>query len=338
MSIFKLLLTATLLVTDPIYIPTITINSASEALSPQITIRSIYDFESNLSLKVKTDSRLDVDDVLIQYIERFNMVDMNGVRITNGFDIDKINNIVIGFSGGTSEIINSKTTTQGVQVTGSFKDKNGAFVSPPIDQLAAYNLQGDKLCFDYDTAQIAAQPIYFALLLDRSGSMTDHIGDVKQTANDFLKLLPAHAMCAVANFGGDWSYSHTNYQSCGDTDFGINDIEVSGGTDIYPLLHSTYTNYAQPGFNGHQKATIIVTDGYTLADEAVRQELIALKNDVLTLTYFIGGTQRDELEGITDSFITHDGNVSKSLGQYFRTLGTAYTSQKTLQVKPCGAS
>ena len=59
------------------------------------------------------------------------------------------------------------------------------------------------------------------------------------------------------------------------------------------------------------------------------------KNGILTFVYFIGGNHKDDLEGITDHFISQGGNVKQSLSHYFSAIGLAYKSQKVLSVKPC---
>lgn len=316
--------------------PEIIFKGSAHKTAPTVILRSLYDFEQSLSLKVKTNPLLNADEVLIRRIEQFNMLDARGVRIHGHLDIDAANNIVIGFSGGSAEIIASRATQNGVQITGSFKAKDGSFISPPLDQIVAYDLNGNKLCAFENLQQQTTKPMHFVLMLDRSWSMKKVITDVKQSAQDFLNLLPQGALCGVAQFGDDWSYSHRDFLACSNTDFGIEEIKLSGTTDIYPLLKATYAQLSKPLFHDHQKTIIIITDGYTLSDEAKRQELIALKGDVLTLTYFIGGAQRNALEGITDHFAIHEGNIRQTLGSYFKTLSHGYNAQKMLTIKPCG--
>jgi len=309
----------------------------SEQATLKIVVSSIYDFEKELSLKFKTDPRMDASDVLIKMVQKFAMTDTKGVQIKSGFDIDMKNNLVVAFSGGTSEIIKTAQTPDGFQIIGSFKDSGGNFISPPPGSLAVYNLRGEKLCFDYHKVSKTEPAMSFALLLDRSGSMSGHIEDVKKTANEFLNILPASAMCAVASFNGSWEYGHENYQPCSGGGFGFEGIEASGGTDIYAPLKAAYKTLSGPSFNGQQKAVIIISDGYTIANPQAKSELIGLKKDVLTFVYFIGGNKKDELKGLTDHFIARGDNVRASLSQYFTALGRAYNTQKVLSVRSCKA-
>ena len=314
--------------------PSFTINNRNDQHIAAITIHSIYDFDQPLSLKVNRNPKLLADDVLIKKVEQFNMHDAHGIVVRAGFAVDKHHDLVIGFSGGTSEIIQSRLTPDGLNLVASFKDNNGLFVAPSISQLAVSDLSGKPLCFDYRKADTT--PLYFALLLDRSHSMYGYLDDVKQTAKAFLKMLPSHAQCAVAQFGNDWSFSHQTYQNCGSTDFEIDQITIKGFTDIYPLLKTTYSNFKQPVFSNSQKAIIIISDGFTIGDQARKRELIAMKNDVLTLTYFIGNsTSRSALEGISDHFVSDQGDVRSSLTSYFSELGLAYNTQKVLNITSC---
>ena len=315
--------------------PVITVKSKSEYSAPIIVIRSKYDFEKSISLKLKTDPSLDASDILIRTISKFGMVDANGIKIVSGFDIDQSNNIIVAFSGGTSEIIQTSGNPSQLNIVASFRDASGQFVSPPPDSVAVYSMRGEKLCFDYKTVQQAPPNIGIALLLDRSGSMAGNIDAVKSTANSFLNSLPTHALCAVGSFNSDLTYGHKNYQQCNGGGFGFENIEASGGTDIFKALSSAYSDLSGSYFNGYQKAAIVITDGYTVNDAKVKAELLANKNGILTFVYFIGGNHKDDLEGITDHFISQGGNVKQSLSHYFSAIGLAYKSQKVLSVKPC---
>ncbi len=313
----------------------ISIQSRVQENVPEIVITSRFDFGKPLSLKIKTDPAFDVSDALIQLVQKLDIRDAQGVLITSGFDIAPDHRLVIGYSGGTSEIISVTPTPNGLRVVGSFKDKAGNFVSPPAGRLAAYTTYGEKLCFSYETVAQAAPRMAFTLLLDRSGSMGGSIEAVKQAARSFLRLLPGSAECAVANFNSSWTYGHSHYQSCHRNDFGFESIEADGGTEIYAPLKDAYLTLSRPYFDAAQKAVIIISDGYTVIDAQRKQELMALKKDTLTFVYLIGSSKKDELEGVTDHFIAEGGDLHQSLSRYFDLLGQAYRTQKVLNVKPC---
>ncbi len=312
----------------------ISINSRADSAAPIILISSKYDFERAISLKLKTDPALTPSAALIRTVSKFGMVDAKGVKITSGFDIDLDSNLIVAFSGGTSEIIKLAGEPDRLEIIASFKDANGNFVSPPLDSLALYTLSGEKLCFDYKT--IDKNPkIAIALLLDRSGSMAGHMGDVKATARQFLGLLPKSAYCAVGSFNSNITYTTKHYNSCGSNGWGLESIKSGGGTDIYNALLSAYSDLSHSDFDGFQKAAIVITDGYTLSDAKKKASLYLDKKDVLTFVYFIGGNKKDDLLGITDHFFAKGSDVKNSLAAYFGAIGSGFNAQKILRVKSC---
>ncbi len=313
----------------------ISISSRSQNKAPIIVVKSKFDFERTISLRVKTDPALTPSEALIRTVSKFGMVDAKGIKITSGFDIDVENDLVVAFSGGTSEIIKVAGDPSELEIIASFKDADGNFVNPPLDSVALYSLRGEKLCFDYQT--INKDPkIALALLLDRSGSMSGHMDAVKATAQNFLSILPKNALCAVGAFDMNVTYAHKNYQSCGGGGFGFESITSGGGTDHYFALSHAYDDLSYNGFDGFQKAAIVITDGYTLSDAVKKQALINKKNGTLTFVYFIGGDRKDDLIGITDHFFASNTDVRQSLGAYFSAIGTGYNAQKILRVKACG--
>ena len=315
--------------------PSISITSRTENTAPQIVLRSIYDFEQSISLKVRTDPKLLPSDVLIRTVSNIGMTDARGIRITSGFDIDLENDLVVAFSGGTSEIIRTSQTPNGLQIITSFKDSNGNFVSPPADSLAVYTIGGDKLCFDYKEITSAAPKMAFTLLLDRSGSMASVIGDVQRSANDFLKGLPSTAECAVASFNSGYTYHNNVYQNCNTGDFKLAGLAAQGGTDLYNPLLSAFTSLDQAYFLNHQKAVIVITDGQISTDAALRQEVENAKKNTLAFVYFLGQREDRHLTGLADGFLKDSSNISQNLTQYFHSLSAAYRTQKVLSVQQC---
>lgn len=311
----------------------ISIRSLTQGQYPKIIIRSNYDFEKEISLKVKRDPRYLPSDVLIKMVSEMGMQDAKGVLITSGFDIDLEHDLVLAFSGGSSEIINAQQTSKGLAITASFKDKQGNFVSPPSGSLALYTTGGEKLSFEYTKVTKTPPKMAFVLLLDRSGSMAEVISDVKSSAQDFLKILPASAECAVASFNGTFSYHKNVYQSCNKGDFQLNSIEAGGKTDLYTPLLSAYQSLSQEYFKDYQKAVILITDGQIPPDEVLRMKLISTKKDVLTFVYFLGEKNDQELIGLANAFLTPSSDIKASLDEYFHSLGSAYNFQKVLKVK-----
>lgn len=314
--------------------PTITINARSDHAQPIIVVRSKFDFEKAISLKMQTDPSLGASDVLIRAISKLGMIDAHGITITSGFDVDVVNNLVVAFSGGTSEIIRTARTSGGFQVIGSFKDRSGNFVSPPVGSLAVYNTSGEKLCFEYETQAQASPKMVFTLLIDRSGSMYSVMDDVKASAQDFLSALPPASLCSVASFNQTARYHNSGFQSCNSGNFQINAMEADGGTNLQEPLMSSYQMLDQSSFEDYQKAVIIITDGI-FAFHTNQADYKAVKKDTLTFAYLLGNHSDELLKGIADGYLHDPKNVKTSLERYFGALSAAYTTQKVLNVRPC---
>lgn len=310
----------------------IKISSLTDGNTPKIIIRSQYDFEEQISLKVRQDPRFTPSDILLKTISEMGMVDANGVKITSGFDVDVQNDVVLAYSGGVSEIIRSQNNPNGLSIVASFKDANGNFVSPSSDQLAIYNTGGDKLAFEYAKVSKTPPKMAFVLLLDRSGSMGEVIGDVRSSAQDFLSALPAKSQCAVASFNGSYSYHNKYFEDCNTGDFSLDTIEAGGKTDLYSPLLSAYENLSQDYFKDYQKAVIVITDGRIPPDEELKNKLRAAQKDILTFVYFLGDKSDQQLVGLANGFLAGSSNIKESLGQYFSSLSSAYNYQKILRV------
>jgi len=311
----------------------IKISSLTQGQYPKIIISSKYDFEKEISLKVRPDPRFIPSDVLIKTISEMGMHDAKGISITSGFDIDLENDLVLAFSGGSSEIIKANQNVHGLSVTASFKDRQGSFVSPPIDSLALYTTGGDRLAFEYTKVTKAPPKMAFILLLDRSGSMKDVIEDVQTSAQDFLKILPDSAKCAVASFNGTSTYHNDYYQSCNKGDFHLNSLKAGGSTDLYTPLLNAYESLSRASFKGYQKAVILITDGQIPPDEGLRTKLLSAKQDVLAFVYFLGEKNDEQLIGLANAFLAPSSDIKASLDQYFGSLGSAYNNQTVLKIK-----
>ncbi len=319
--------------------PNITIMGRDSVPKPKIIVRSQYDFEQVISLKVRPDPRYIPSHVLIETVSKIGMVDAHGVSITSGFDVDVQHDAVIAFSGGTAEIIKTSRLPDGsLQIISSFKDKNGNYVNPPISQLAAYDTGGKKLCFEYQTIKQLAGKMSFVLLVDRSGSMQPVMQEVRNATAGFLKSLPPSAQCAVASFGDGWGYHNTHYQNCNTGDFKLRTLTANGSSDLYTPLLNNYESLSQPYHDGSQKAVILISDGMIWGGEDAKKKILGVKNGILTFAYFLGTKPEDSyVKGLIDGYIHNPSDVSKNLQNYFQSLSQAYKAQKVLSVKECPA-
>lgn len=313
----------------------INIRGAAQNPPPIITLHSAYDFKRAVSLKINPDPAFMPADVLLRAISQLQMFDARGVRITSGVDIDPDTKLVIGFSGGSAEIIKARRHAGGMSVLASFKDHSGAFISAPKDQLAVYDHHGNKLCFDYKSVNQTPQKMSFILLLDRSASMAGVMDEVKLSAITFLKSLPPAAQCAVASFNHGFIYHNEYFQSCNTGDFKLDDMIAEGGTDLFVPLLRAHESLGRAAFADHQKAVIVITDGQITQNLPMQNAILAAKKDVLSFMYFRGKASNEHIKSLTDSYIHDPANLKDSLAEYFGTLSDGYNTQKLLEIKPC---
>ena len=315
--------------------PAITLHSTAQQQPPKITLHSAYDFKREVSLKVNPDPAFMPADILLKTLSRFELFDARGARITSGFDIDPTSKVVIGFSGGSSEIIKASQSASGITLLASFKDASGNFISPPQDQVAVYNSQGQKLCFDYKSISQTQQKMRFVLLLDRSASMWSVMDDVKASANLFLKSLPPSAGCAVASFNHGFTYHNKHFQSCNLGDFKLDGMVAEGGTDLLVPLLRAHESLGRAEFADFQKAVIVITDGQITQNPVMQQAVLEAKKDTLSFMYLRGKASNAHIKVLADGYIHDPANFKDSLAEYFESLSDGYNTQKLLEIKPC---
>lgn len=309
---------------------------ADQNTQPIIKVRSIYDFEKRITLKVKDNPNFNAEQALIKMVSQMDLKDISGITIKpEGFDADTEHDLVIGFSGGTSEIIKVAKAPNGLRINSNFKSKDGQYVSPPKGAVGVFNSSGIPLCFSYKTVKQAASKMRFIILLDRSGSMSSHEDQVSAAAQSLMKSLPPSAQCNVMSFASRFSYHSNEFRNCQSGNISVAPIDVGGGTVLYTPLLSAYNALNQNQGDDYQKTVIIVTDGFVSGDRNIKAQLGNNKKDTLTLGYFIGSQNKSALNEITDGYVQGSNDVTRSIHEYFGAISTAYNTQKVLQVEPC---
>jgi uncharacterized protein YegL len=330
--------------------------ATNDSAGTTIRVLSLMDaFESEVTLRVRIDPALIPSERVIEMVESIGMVDEAGITILRGYDIDVRHDIVLGFSGGTAEITNINETDAGLVITALFKDADGNIVQPPASALGLYSTGGDQLCFTEETVTSLATsaqpltsgittpnlPMTFAILIDRSGSMSGVMEDVKRAAHGFIDSLPVGANCRVGAFadeGGTYDAAlGLGSGTCRSSNFPLSGLQAGGGTDLFRPLQDLYTFMQAPERAGHQKAVIIITDGEVNANLNLAATVEALKQDTVTFVYFLGGHEERFLKNLADNYLTHEGAVAEALPEYFSVLSEAYTSQTVLRQAACPA-
>ncbi len=311
------------------------------SVAADIDLSRMFEFESNVSLNVRTDPRLVPSQRVIEMVESIGMVDGVGLSITRGYDIDVANDLVIGWSGGTAEITAIRQTPTGLAVAGLFKDHQGRITIPPAGSLAAYTTGGEKLCFEAKQIEVEPEvlPMSFALLVDRSGSMAEVMPDVRWAAADFVDALPDNASCSVGSFAEDWSLSHTTAgnQTCQAENFEIAEWQAGGQTNIYGALRDAYTWLHEPERADHQRAAILITDGRTNVDTGSESATMNAKGGVFTFVYYMGDSDDQWLKSLADSYFSAPRDA-EHIDEYFSVVSSAFAEQTVLELVSCPVS
>ena len=272
----------------------------------------------------------------------------NGTSILKGqithAVLDKKTGMLLGVVGG-------RMTFTGTLPSGAIKvlitDKNGQVLQGR--QIVAVDAaSGAPICMKQ--TPIAALPaaqakMAFSILIDRSGSMSGAMEDVKRAVLRLLKLLPENAYCEVIAFNSAWDdVSGRGFQSCDPSKFDLSRLTAEGGTDIYTPLSEIYENYSKWNSPDLQSSVFIVTDGQLNDDpvtaEQRRQTLVAQKGKVFTTVFWHGSNAGAEknFTDLADAYISSGGDMKTLLSEAFGMVGEQFRGQVVLLPMPCGGT
>lgn len=196
-----------------------------------------------------------------------------------------------------------------------FRDRDGNFVKPEERNIGAFTLDGIPVPHQVTPFDRSRRKVYVDLLLDRSGSMKDLIGDVKRAAAEFMVLLPKdQALCRVTSFNQDHHRHTRDFQPCIPIFHGVGSIPAGGGTDIYDPLLEAYVN--GPADRNAQRLVVVISDG--IGQSSFTRQALLNNKTAATTVYWLGDYDEDRLRGIADTFIYGRQDIA---GLLERTLG-----------------
>ncbi|KUJ77228.1 hypothetical protein AVO44_17735 [Ruegeria profundi] len=323
-----------------------------------LDFRRFTEMEEAVLLGLRTDPRFIPPARLIEMVEAIGMVDNAGIRIGSGYDINVEHDLVVASSVGSVEITHVHDGENGLVITALVRDARGNVIDPPEGSLAVYRTGGERLCFTEEIINArsagaasviapsgqASLPMSFVLLLDRSGSMSSHVDEVRQAAHAFLDALPANASCSVgafsqngASFSGSEGFGRE--RRCSSAWFSLSGLDdAGGGTNFFRPLEQTFDWLSSGARANDQRLVILLTDGQANRELEREAQVLAAKGDIRVFVMHIGGREVRFLNTVADHYLAHEGDLDASLARYFEVVSESYTSQTVLRIGQCQAN
>ena len=211
----------------------------------------------------------------------------------------------------------------------NFQDGEGRFVLPPDASIGTFTLNGVETPRLVTPFKESSQQVFVDLLLDRSGSMEEVIGDVKRAASEFMALLPfSQALCRITSFNGNYTRHTEGYEPCVPGIHQVGWIKAGGGTDIYqPLLDAYRDGPVDPET---MRLVVVVSDG--VGRSRVSYDEVMVAKNAATFVYWLGDYDEDRLKGVADTFIHGKDDIANLLGRYFGQVAGAVSNQVVISI------
>ena len=289
-----------------------------------------HEFARGFGFSISTNLSVLGDDDLVRHIRSRPFKTRSGFDVTD-FMLNKKAGLAIGVARQTGAItINAtKQTAEEHIFVVSVRNKTGDFAVLGPEDIGVITLKGRPVPFNVkpfkDSGAVAA---YFAVVLDRSGSMSGVIDEVVRSAAGFMKGLPANARCQVWSFNTSLVTHSTGFQSCDPNAHALRDIEAGGGTLIYETLLEAYGALSK--FSDGLKAVVLVTDGNGQSELAHRDVLAA--KTAPTHVLWLGSYDETRLQRIADTHVYGRRGASALLQRYFDAVKKALRHQYVVVV------
>lgn len=289
-------------------------------------------FEVRQSLSALEGSALE------QELKRLQLTTTGGAQL-HAFAVDKGRGLVIGTTAQSTTLsINATTATdRGTDLVISARSEDGSFQALGPGQIGVFSFEGSHVGFEMEQfSQAEQRRAYFAILLDRSGSMKSVIKSVQEAATEFMQTLPANARCRVISFNTSLKQHSQDFEQCAPKHHRLTRLTAKGGTNLQRPLLAAYA--ALNNVPDELKAVLVITDG---VGDLNRRTVQAAKT-APTHVLFMGEHETQHLEGIADTFIYGSQDLQAVMGRYFKALSEAVAHQYVIhlpaQPKPRNSS
>lgn len=256
--------------------------------------------------------------------------DKNGKPVT-AYNITPDGSTIIGTTSPNVDRVTINKTAdiaKGKKAISSFIRKDGKHKSLPDNEITAHRNDGSNTCFSVAPIGTAQNPLAAHILIDRSGSMGNHMPAVKRAVQQFTFALPPASTCKVTSFSGS-SEEHTNgFEQCRSVPSKIANLSAWGGTSLFDTMIDGYNTINQS--QATQSFMMIISDGADTSSTTLDQ-VRAAKN-TKTFVLWAGRSSPDYLGDIPDASLDAGQNIPAALTVFFQSLGQALAQQQVLIV------
>lgn len=230
------------------------------------------------------------------------------------------------------EVVNSFTNKDGsIAFVVTARDKTGAAIEVNEGDVWVKTSEGQIATSTVETMKAAKAPIAVTVVMDMSGSMSNHKNKVISTTNNLFKKLPVHTRCNAISFGSSFEHFDGSGMPCNVLSV-RGDLLADGNTPAYEALMQALTKLS--GLEGYQKLVLFITDGDP-SDQPNEKVLRKLKADTKVIFFWVGGNIQDaeqRFRFIADDFIAESSDPFNALSRYIDAFSAQIINQSVVTV------
>lgn len=316
--------------------------AALTVADPDAKVRTLGKPEIVFDLSAGNDSLLDL------------RIRRSGLKLASGrpftaFAGHKGEDLVVVAGGNVASISIAGIVAKGAEREALvlFRRADGSIVAPAPEEVAIFNTAFKRLNFSYDWTLVPdGTPLPVSILLDVSGSMGLHIGQVIAATRDFLAALPPFARCRVMVFNETVTELTDPAQAvpCAQAARVLSKVPApAGGTALFEALRVSFERNRSARMSwesGMPNITLVITDGidsgitdpYGARVAATFASNQKLEGDNKLFVFWAGNADPSVLAPVADLQITAGADVKGELDRFFRAFGVSLSGLQVLRI------
>lgn len=285
------------------------------------------------------------DDLLALKVRRSGLTLPDG-RTFTAFGVHKDSGLIVLAAGDVTHvsITGVQDGSAGGEASVLFHGGNGKVIAPKPGDIAAFDRNLQPIAIHYTPLTPPGEmSVPVTIMLDSSGSMDGYMETVSAATQDFLRLLPGFATCAVTAFNSALqpvTPSGVLLPCNGAIRSLDNPIKAEGPTALFQAIEEGFEQGFQATRSGGLNITVVVTDGIntvpyggTLATLEARKAETGSK----LFVFWAGNYEPGYLGTLADLEIVSTGDLPRALERFFRALGISISGMQRLRLdQPLG--